>query len=91
MNDILQNLNVTDRRRIEAVAQELSRYGLGILAPHTHDRDGKIGPLPSDMVSYEKNLKVGFVPQASVPSNSIAVGWRWNNGALSACAHCCAH
>jgi hypothetical protein len=86
---ILEHIDAAGQQRIGAIAQELSQYGLGVFAPHAHGEDGAIQPLPRGMVSYEQNLKVSFIPQTSVPSDSIAVGWRWNNGAMEVCAHCC--
>ncbi len=89
MNNIMQSFKPTDQRRIEAIARELSHYGLGILLPHAHDSNGSIRSLSHDMIICENGLKVSFVPRASAQSDAVAVGWRWINGTLTICANCC--
>jgi hypothetical protein len=89
MRSLIECLAESDREHVEAIAQELARYGLGILDPHAHDNDGHVVPLPSGVVSFEESLNVKFIPQKQLPDGSVAVGWRWENGTLTACAHCC--
>lgn len=89
MNSILESLNVDDKRRVEAIAQELAKFGLGVFFPHAHDPEGKIVPLPAGIISYENNLRVSFIPEISAPSDSIPVGWRWSDGTMRVCARCC--
>jgi hypothetical protein len=89
MKSTIEGLRSKDKERIEAIAKELSQYGLGIFVPHAHDENGNIVPLPEGIVLHESGLKVRFIPQGNVPLDSVAVGWRWDNGALIACAHCC--
>jgi hypothetical protein len=82
-------LSTDDLNKVETLAQELSAYGLGIFKPHIHRLDGTIEPLPLDMQSIEEDLRVKFVDEQDVPSDAIAVGWRWANGSLVVCARCC--
>jgi hypothetical protein len=89
MKSTIESLRLKDKERIEAIAGELAQYGLGVFEPHAHDENGNIVPLPDGVVSYERDLKVSFIPQENVPADSVAVGWRWNNGALTVCANCC--
>jgi hypothetical protein len=89
MKNTIESLRLRDKERIEAIAQELALYGLGLFEPHAHDENGNIVPLPDGVISYESDLKVSFIAQENVPANSVAVGWRWNNGALTVFANCC--
>jgi hypothetical protein len=89
MTSLIERLPESDKEHVKAIAQQLARYGLGILDPHAHDNNGHIVPLPSGVVSYENALNVKFIPQEQLPVGSVAVGWRWENGTLTACAHCC--
>lgn len=82
-------LSANDLGRVEDIARELSKYGLGIFAPHAHGADGNIAALPLGVVAYENNLNVSFVAAGSVPDDATAVGWRWIDGKLEVCAHCC--
>ena len=90
MNDALSILSEADQERVAALAQQLSQYCLGIFAPHRHGDDGLIQPLPSNLISYEKDLKVSFVPSDRDLENAIAVGWQWKDGKLGVFARCCA-
>jgi hypothetical protein len=89
MKSTIESLKLIDRERIEVIAEELANYGLGIFEPHAHNRNGDIVPLPDGVTSYESDLKVSFVRQENVPGDSVAVGWRWQNGELTVCANCC--
>ncbi len=85
MDDHPANLH----NRLNAIAAELSAYGLGIFRPHQHDQHGAITDLPERMISMEQNLKVSFLAHDAVPDNAVAVGWRWNGRELEVCAGCC--
>jgi hypothetical protein len=85
----LEQLDEASKRKVEEIARELSSYGLGVFVPHAHDNHGNIGPLPTDVVAFEKDLQVTFVPKSELPCDAIAVGWRWQEGALEVCTHCC--
>ncbi|MDE2183472.1 MAG: hypothetical protein KGJ78_10675 [Alphaproteobacteria bacterium] len=89
MTDILRSLNEAEKARVEEIARELARHGLGIFVPHAHNADGQFMPLPTGTVAYEKDRVVSFIQQDNIPSLATAVGWRWTDNGLCVCAACC--
>lgn len=88
--DIIQCLDAEARKRVEGAAKVLADYGLAVAVPHLHSSSGEIGDLPTDVASYEEELRVTFIPKSAVPSHAIPVGWRWLDDQLQVYALCCA-
>lgn len=86
---MINEIEKLDSQRINEIAKELAQYGLGICKPHLHAEDGTLTPAKSGFISLEQNMHVRFVSVDQVPSNVIAVGWRWNGNELEVCAGCC--
>jgi hypothetical protein len=82
-------LLTANRDRIEAIARELSVYGLAISTPHMHTEKNESIELPSGFVAFEKNLNITFMEGNRLPGSSIPVGWRWKNDKLEVWAACC--
>jgi hypothetical protein len=85
----LHQSDASTRVRLEAIAEELAAYGLGIAAPHMHNASGERIPLPASMHVLEQSGVVSFLEAKELPLGSEPVGWRWTKGELSAFAHCC--
>lgn len=90
MSDMMESMSPAERQRIEEIAQELASIGLGVFYPHSHDATGAVQSLAPGTVSYEKDRKVEFKQLGDIPSDTVAVGWRWEKDRLVVCAGCCA-
>lgn len=86
---MINEIEKLDNQRINEIARELAQFGLGICKPHLHTEDGALTPAKSGFISLEKNRQVSFASVDQVPSDVIAVGWRWNGNELEVCAACC--
>jgi hypothetical protein len=63
-----------------ALLQEAAQLGLGLCAPHGHEEDGTIAPLPAGSMALEQDSKVRFATRDSADARSsqwIAAAWRW--------------
>lgn len=78
MNLVIQNaINAISNADVQAIVQELAKYGLGVCVPHMHNDEDGFAPLPSDIVAVEENLVVSFKPRESL-LDAIPVAWRWD-------------
>lgn len=71
---------------VQEMLKKLSEYGLGVFMPHMHDSEtGNFVPLPTEMVSVERDLQVSFhhISDPEVAS-SRPVGWVWSNAIQTA-------
>lgn len=75
---------------VRQAAQVLAKYGLGILIPHMHDeKTGEILPLPTNMISCERDLVVSFKRIDHLEVDMVPVAWRWGANGFEICASCC--
>lgn len=88
MNTI-QPVPIAADHRLDALVQELARYGLGVFRPHKHLSSGELVPLPAGEVALERGLHTTFSGRAEAPAGAIPVGWRWNGQAVEVFALCC--
>jgi hypothetical protein len=77
-------------QEIENASKVLAKYNLGICFPHMHNEsNGNILPLPSGIVSKERDLQVSFQAVSHVAQDGIPVAWRWDGTRLEVCGCCC--
>jgi len=83
------SLPIAADARLNALIQELSRFGLGVFRPHKHLPTGEMVPLPEGEVVLERRLRTHFVERTSGLPEAVPVGWRWNGTRVEVFALCC--
>jgi len=76
-----------DLPEIQAIAQTLAKYNLGIFMPHMHDEEtGDFIELPQGINAVEDGMKVSFHSEDELAASGkefVDVGWQWLDHGIS--------
>jgi len=80
MNNIQDKAKIiSENKEVIEALETLSKYGMGVLLVHAHDKDGNFTDLSPGVVAYEEDLKVSFRKEGPSDEKGYApVAWRWN-------------